>query len=120
MFTDRVAALIAWMLVFALMILSRTAPLGRLRASSTRYGAAASGGLRSLTRSSTRTECRPSDQGRFLGLSRYVGRRPCGLSLPRVRCSRPDVAPTHRLTHEASQKMIAAGVAKANALGCKV
>src|ERR1700737_2514788 len=29
--------------------------------------AAASGGLRSLTRSSTRTECCPSDQGRFLG-----------------------------------------------------
>src|ERR1700684_4387218 len=38
------------------MILSRTA-----------RSAAASGGLRSLTRSSTRTECRPSDQGRFLG-----------------------------------------------------
>jgi hypothetical protein len=35
--------------------LSRTAPLARLRASSTRYGAAAFGGLRSLTRSSTRT-----------------------------------------------------------------
>ena len=31
-----------------------------------------------------------------------------------------DVVPTHRLTHEASQKMIAAGVAKANELGCKV
>src|SRR5579862_2967450 len=40
------------------MILSRTA-----------RSAAASGGLRSLTRSSTRTQCRPSDQGRFLGLS---------------------------------------------------
>src|SRR5580692_11152984 len=50
------------------MILSRTAPSARLRASSTRYGAAASGGLRSLTRSLTRTECCPSDQGRFLGL----------------------------------------------------
>src|ERR1700719_1892188 len=37
------------------MILSRTA-----------RSAAAFGGLRSLTRSSTRTECRPSDQGRFL------------------------------------------------------
>jgi glc operon protein GlcG len=31
-----------------------------------------------------------------------------------------DVVTTHRITHEASQKMIAAGVAKANALGCKV
>ena len=31
-----------------------------------------------------------------------------------------DFVPTHRLTHEASQKMIAAGVAKANELGCKV
>src|SRR4029077_3400276 len=40
------------------MILSRTA-----------RSAAAFGGLRSLTRSSTRTECCPSDQGRFLGLS---------------------------------------------------
>src|SRR5580700_4108017 len=38
------------------MILSRTA-----------RSAAASGGQRSLTRSSTRTECCPSDQGRFLG-----------------------------------------------------
>src|SRR5438477_207971 len=32
----------------------------------------------------------------------------------------PDVVPTHRLTHEASLKMLAAGVAKANELGCKV
>src|ERR1700744_2192163 len=32
----------------------------------------------------------------------------------------PDVVPTHRLTHEASLKMLSAGVAKANALGCKV
>jgi uncharacterized protein GlcG (DUF336 family) len=32
----------------------------------------------------------------------------------------PDIVPTHRLTHEASLKMIAAGVAKANELGCKV
>ena len=31
-----------------------------------------------------------------------------------------DVVPTHRLTHEASMKMIYAGVAKANELGCKV
>ena len=31
-----------------------------------------------------------------------------------------DFVPTHRLTHEASLKMLAAGVAKANALGCKV
>src|SRR5215813_15118765 len=31
-----------------------------------------------------------------------------------------DFAPTHRLTHEASLKMLAAGVAKANDLGCKV
>jgi glc operon protein GlcG len=31
-----------------------------------------------------------------------------------------DVVPTHRLTHEASQKMLTAGVAKANELGCKV
>jgi hypothetical protein len=41
--------------LFALMILSRTAPSAQLRASSTRYGVAASGGLRSLTKSSTRT-----------------------------------------------------------------
>ncbi len=51
------AALIAWTAcVFALIILSRTAPSARLRASSTRHGAAASGGLRSLTRLSKRTE----------------------------------------------------------------
>ena len=31
-----------------------------------------------------------------------------------------DIVPTHRLTHAASLKMLAAGVAKANALGCKV
>jgi len=31
-----------------------------------------------------------------------------------------DIVPTHRLTHEASQKMLAAGVAKANEIGCKV
>jgi glc operon protein GlcG len=31
-----------------------------------------------------------------------------------------DFVPTHRLTEEASLKMIAAGVAKANELGCKV
>src|SRR5256886_13370550 len=31
-----------------------------------------------------------------------------------------DVVPTHRLTHAASLKMLAAGVAKANDLGCKV
>jgi uncharacterized protein GlcG (DUF336 family) len=31
-----------------------------------------------------------------------------------------DIAPTHRLTHEAGLKMLAAGVAKANELGCKV
>jgi len=31
-----------------------------------------------------------------------------------------DFIPTHRLTEEASLKMIAAGVAKANELGCKV
>src|SRR5580700_1723659 len=42
--------------LFVLMILSRTA-----------RSAAAFGGQRSLTRSSTRTECCPSDQGRFLG-----------------------------------------------------
>jgi glc operon protein GlcG len=42
--------------------------------------------------------------------------------LPRLRIARTmaDFVPTHRLTHEASQKMIAAGVAKANELGCKV
>ena len=45
------------MRLFVLAILSRTA-----------RSAAASGGLRSLTTSPTRTECRPSDQGRFLGL----------------------------------------------------
>jgi uncharacterized protein GlcG (DUF336 family) len=32
----------------------------------------------------------------------------------------PDIIPTHRLTEAASLKMIAAGVAKANELGCKV
>jgi glc operon protein GlcG len=32
----------------------------------------------------------------------------------------PDIVPTHRLTEEASLKMLAAGVAKANALSCKV
>ena len=32
----------------------------------------------------------------------------------------PDVVPTHRLTEQASLKMLAAGVAKANALNCKV
>src|SRR6202035_5326917 len=47
------------------MILSRTA-----------RSAAAFGGLRSLTRSSTRTECCPSDQGRSLGLSKtWIGGR---------------------------------------------
>lgn len=32
----------------------------------------------------------------------------------------PDTVPTQRLTEEASLKMLQAGVAKANALGCKV
>ena len=32
----------------------------------------------------------------------------------------PDIVPAHRLTHEASLKMLQAGVAKADALGCKV
>ena len=32
----------------------------------------------------------------------------------------PDFVPTHRLTEAASLKMLAAGVAKANELGCKV
>jgi uncharacterized protein GlcG (DUF336 family) len=32
----------------------------------------------------------------------------------------PDIVPSHRLTHEASLKMLQAGVAKATALGCKV
>ena len=31
-----------------------------------------------------------------------------------------EIVPTHRLTHEASLKMLQAGVAKANELGCKV
>src|SRR5215831_14601954 len=31
-----------------------------------------------------------------------------------------DIVPTHRLTHDASLKMLAAGVAKANELDCKV
>ena len=31
-----------------------------------------------------------------------------------------DIVPTHRLTHKASLKMIEAGVAKSEALGCKV
>src|SRR5918995_73387 len=32
----------------------------------------------------------------------------------------PDFVATHRLTHEATLKMLAAGIAKANELGCKV
>src|SRR5437879_3648039 len=32
----------------------------------------------------------------------------------------PDIVPTHRLTHAATLKMIEAGVARANELGCKV
>ena len=32
----------------------------------------------------------------------------------------PDFVPTHRLTEEANLKMLAAGVKKANELGCKV
>lgn len=32
----------------------------------------------------------------------------------------PDFVPTHRLTHEATMKMLAAGVAKADELGVKV
>jgi glc operon protein GlcG len=32
----------------------------------------------------------------------------------------PDFVPTHRLTEDASLKMLAAGVKKANELGCKV
>jgi len=32
----------------------------------------------------------------------------------------PDIVPGYRLTHEASLKMLQAGVAKADALGCKV
>ncbi len=31
-----------------------------------------------------------------------------------------DFVPTHRLTHEASLKMLQAGIAKANELGCKL
>ncbi|MDB5644131.1 MAG: glcg protein [Hyphomicrobiales bacterium] len=31
-----------------------------------------------------------------------------------------DIQPTHRLTHEAALKMMAAGVAKAEEIGCKV
>src|SRR2546428_6653490 len=34
--------------------------------------------------------------------------------------SMADFVPTHRLTHEASLKMLAAGVTKANEIGCKV
>jgi uncharacterized protein GlcG (DUF336 family) len=36
------------------------------------------------------------------------------------RAPMPDVVATHRLTHAASLKMLAAGVAKAEGLGCKV
>src|ERR1700689_1991270 len=32
----------------------------------------------------------------------------------------PDIVPTHRLSHEANLKMIHAGIAKADALGCKI
>ena len=31
-----------------------------------------------------------------------------------------DFVATHRITHEASMKMLAAGVAKANEIGCKI
>ena len=31
-----------------------------------------------------------------------------------------DFATTHRITHEASMKMLAAGIAKANEIGCKI
>jgi len=34
-------------------------------------------------------------------------------------CRMADFVTTHRLTHKASLKMIEAGVAKAEALGCK-
>ncbi|MDH7794311.1 MULTISPECIES: heme-binding protein [unclassified Beijerinckia] len=32
----------------------------------------------------------------------------------------PDIVPTHRLTHEATMKMLAAGVAKADEIGVKI
>ena len=32
----------------------------------------------------------------------------------------PDFVATHHITHEASMKMLAAGVAKANEIGCKI
>src|ERR1700734_1101444 len=55
------------------MILSRTArSAAAYSASKTRVNALM-GGLRSLTRSSTRTECCPSDQGRFLGRLTWTG-----------------------------------------------
>ena len=31
-----------------------------------------------------------------------------------------DIVPTHRLTHEATMKMLAAGVAKADEIGVKI
>ena len=44
-----------------------------------------------------------------------VGEANCGWGIAMA-----DVVATHRLTHEASLKMLQAGVAKASALGCKV
>ena len=32
----------------------------------------------------------------------------------------PPIVPTHRLTHEATMRMLAAGIAKADEIGCKV
>jgi glc operon protein GlcG len=37
-----------------------------------------------------------------------------------MEADKPDYLPTYRLTHEAAMKMIAAGVAKADEIGCKV
>src|ERR1700728_2752816 len=49
------------------MFLSRTARSAAAHSASKTRVNALMGGLRSLTRTSTRTECCPCDQGRFLG-----------------------------------------------------
>src|ERR1700734_182179 len=61
--------------LFVLKSLSRTAPSARLRASSTRYGAAAFGGLRSLTSSSTRTTGSHAIKAAFSTPSHILKRR---------------------------------------------
>jgi glc operon protein GlcG len=54
--------------------------------------------------------------------SRRNGQRPASLlALSKHReAGMADFVATHRITHEASLKMLAAGIAKANEIGCKI